>query len=186
MSKAIDMLMQEHRIIEKVLAALERCSDAAARGERIERARVREFVDFFKNFADRCHHGKEEDRLFAAMIEHGFPRDQGPIAVMLEEHDMGRSHVGVLARIGEGSGELTEDERGQLCTHALSYAELLKAHIRKEDQVLYHMALGALPPEVLERLEKDFEAFETTIVGAGAHERYHELAHGLAGEFGVA
>lgn len=170
-------------MIEKVLEALEKCSDAVARGGRVERARVREFAEFFRNFADRCHHGKEEDRLFAAMVERGFARDQGPIAVMLEEHRAGRDHVAALARIGDGDGPLTEDERRQLCSHALSYCALLKAHIRKEDEILYPMALGVLPAEVMVRLENDFAAFEKGVMGEGAPERYHELADRLAHAF---
>lgn len=183
MSRAVEILMHEHRIIEKVLEALEKCSDAVAKGDRVERARIHDFAGFFRNFADRCHHGKEEDRLFVAMTEHGFARDQGPIAVMLEEHRAGRVHVAALARIGDGDGPLTDDERRQLCSHALAYAALLKAHIRKEDEILYPMALGALPAEVMVRLEKDFAAFEKDVMGEGAHERYHELAHKLADAF---
>jgi len=183
MSTAIEALMHEHRIIEKVLEALERFSDAAAKWDKVERARIREFADFFRNFADRCHHGKEEDRLFAAMIEHGFARDQGPIAVMLQEHRTGREHVGALARIGGGQGPLTEDERRQLCSHALAYAALLKAHIQKEDNILYPMALGALPAQVMVRLKKEFDEFEKQVMGEGAHERYHDLAHQLADAF---
>jgi hemerythrin-like domain-containing protein len=183
MGKAIDTLMHEHRVIEKVLDALQGCAATAKSGGQVERTTVLEFAEFFKNFADKCHHGKEEDRLFAALVEHGFPKEHGPIAVMLAEHSMGRDHVGVLAEIGNGKGPLTADERRLLCVHAEAYSMMLKAHIQKEDNVLYPMAVRTLPPPVMEKMGEDFEIFEKEIMGEGVHERYHELAHKLMAAF---
>jgi hemerythrin-like domain-containing protein len=68
MSHAIETLTHEHRVIEQVLGGLERLAEAVARGEAVERSTVKDFAQFFAGFADRCHHGKEEDRLFTAMI----------------------------------------------------------------------------------------------------------------------
>ena len=183
MSAVIDVLMNEHRMIERVLKALQTCAAAARRGEKVDRASVREFAEFFRNFVDKCHHGKEEDRLFVSMVRHGFPQEHGPIAVMLAEHTAGREHVGALARIGEGSGPLTEEERQTLSEHAEAYYGLLRAHIQKEDSVLYPMAAQMLPPEEMNRLERDFEAFEKQVMGEGIHEHYHELAHKLIDAF---
>jgi len=183
MSKAIEDLMHEHRIIEQVLAALELCATAVKKGDQVERSSIRDFVEFFRSFADKCHHGKEEDRLFEAMIQHGFPKDQGPIAVMLMEHAAGREHVGALEKIGAGDGPLTDEERRVLSSHARAFAALLRAHIQKEDKVLYPMAVRALPLSVLSGLEGDFEAFEKQVMGEGAHEKYHKLAHRLAATF---
>ncbi|MBM3789212.1 MAG: hemerythrin [Acidobacteria bacterium] len=183
MSKAIEDLMHEHRVIELVLAALERCAAAAKDGKPVDRSSLRDFVEFFRNFADRCHHGKEEDRLFQAMIQHGFPKDQGPIAVMLMEHTAGREHVGALAALEAGAGPLNDEERRILFDHARDFAALLGAHIQKEDTVLYPMAVRALPAAVLSGLETDFATFEKKVMGEGAHEKYHELAHRLAERF---
>jgi hemerythrin-like domain-containing protein len=179
MSKAIDVLMHEHRIIEKVLDALKACGHSARQGQSVDRTAVGEFAEFFINFADKCHHGKEEDRLFTVMVEHGFPREEGPIAVMLAEHAMGREHVAVLAQIGRGSGPLNDDERRQLGDHADAYHALLRSHIMKEDNVLYPMASRMLPETVMDRMAEDFETFERETMGEGTHERYHEMAHRL-------
>jgi len=48
---------------------------------------VREMADFFKNFMDRYHHAKEEKHLFVMLNARGVPRDNGPLAVMLREHE---------------------------------------------------------------------------------------------------
>jgi hemerythrin-like domain-containing protein len=185
MSRAIETLMHEHRVIERVLDALERYAIRVRQGEPGDRSVVRDFADFFANFADRCHHGKEEDRLFTAMVAHGFPREQGPVGVMLADHRVGREQVGALREIGAGTGPLSEVERAVLASRALGYAEMLRAHIAKEDQVLYPMALQAIPPAEMERMATDFEDFEATVMGVGEHERFHALADALIARFGA-
>ena len=183
MYEAIHALMEEHRVIEEVLGALETFADRLDQGEAADRATVADFGAFFRNFADRCHHGKEEDRLFATMVKHGFPGEFGPIAVMLAEHAEGRDHVGALVAIGEGEGPLSQEEKERLVSHCRNYVPLLRAHILKEDNILYPMAEQSLPPGVLEDLAGDFEAFEREVMGDGAHAAFHGLAEKLAAAY---
>jgi hemerythrin-like domain-containing protein len=179
MTPAIESLMTEHRLIEQVLGSLETFADNLAKGADAERETVREYAEFFRNFADKCHHGKEEDRLFVKMGEFGFPRDFGPIAVMLSDHAEGRTHVRAIAAVGEGSGPLSEEERNSVIANAQGYIPLLRSHIMKEDNILYPMALQAVPPSEMERLGEDFETFERDVMGEGAHARFHALAEKL-------
>jgi hemerythrin-like domain-containing protein len=67
------------------------------------------------------------------MTQHGFPANGGPIFVMLQEHELGRTHVQALASMGAGEGELSEEETGQVKAHAEGFFALLSAHIQKED-----------------------------------------------------
>jgi len=173
MHPSVDILMREHRIIESVLASLL----TFARDVRPEdREEVRRFGEFFSQFADRCHHGKEEDLLFARMRDFGFPADSGPLAVMLSEHVEGRSHVRALRDVGAGSGPLTVDEVKAIKEHTEMYVPLLANHIIKEDRILYPMALRAIPPEALDRLVAEYDAFESSVMGEGEHEQFHRLA----------
>jgi hemerythrin-like domain-containing protein len=183
MSKAIDTLMNEHRVIEKVMNALETLVGRVQAGQPVERQTISQFAAFFKNFADKCHHGKEEDLLFAKLIEHGFPRDQGPLAVMFFEHQAGRSHVGALGEIGIGSEPLSEAEKEQFILNANGFVSLLQNHILKEDRILYPLALESIPVDEMERLAKQFDEFETKVMGAGAHQEFHKLADTLIASF---
>jgi len=184
MNQAIDILMHEHRVIEKVLGALLAFAGRLEQGQQEERATLIEFAEFFKNFADKCHHGKEEDRLFTEMIRHGFPKEQGPLAVMYHEHDRGREHVRALAELGGGTGPLTAAELASAVQHARDFAALLSAHIMKEDTVLYPMSGRVLTALDFERLAGEFETFEKEVMGEGEHERYHQLADRLIERYG--
>ena len=77
MADAVDTLKSEHRIIEKVLDALELAAAREAPPGFYARA-----IDFLSAFADKCHHGKEEDRLFPCLERCGIPREGGPILDM--------------------------------------------------------------------------------------------------------
>ena len=71
--KASEILMQEHRLIERVLDALEIAAGHLERSHAVAPAFFLEAADFIAGFADGCHHRKEEGVLFGAMIESGVP-----------------------------------------------------------------------------------------------------------------
>ncbi len=165
---AIEMLKTEHRLISKVLGALEKYVEAVVSNQPVDRADLAKFVTFIREFADRCHHGKEEDILFETMIENGFPRDAGPIAVMLHEHDEGRRYISAMSEAADRAGSWTDEDRSRIRRAAMSYSELLRAHIMKEDQILYPMAQARLPDAALEQVDRDCATFEARQVAAGA------------------
>ncbi len=183
---AIETLMSEHRLIESVLDALVAFADEVRRKGTTEKEELGRFVAFARGFADACHHGKEEGVLFNAMVAHGFPRNGGPIAVMLAEHDEGRGLVGALAARAEQDGPWTDAERQEIATVAFGYADMLRHHIEKEDGVLYPMAAQHLPPEALERVAEDCERFEAERTGSGEHARLHALADALVSRHAAA
>ena len=179
MSRAIDVLMSEHRLIERVLAALEAHVRELEQERRLERGPVRDFASFLRNYADACHHGKEEDLLFKRMADFGFPVEGGPIGVMLHEHSLGRQHVAALRAIGDAIGSVTGEEQAAFRQNAREYVPLLRSHILKEDNVLYPMALQILPPEELDRLAQQYDEFEDGVVGRAAYEEMQRLAERL-------
>ncbi|HWI12904.1 MAG TPA: hemerythrin domain-containing protein, partial [Burkholderiales bacterium] len=119
-----------------------------------------EAADFIKGFADGCHHRKEEEHLFPAMEEAGFPRFGGPIGVMLGEHDDGRRYTAGLRAAAERLAAGDQAAATEVVENARGYVELLRQHIMKEDNVLFTMAKRALPPEVQDELLQAFERVE--------------------------
>jgi hemerythrin-like domain-containing protein len=159
----IDVLMDEHRLIERALDALVVMADHWHRGGVDGRSSLREFVRFVREYADTLHHGKEEDLLFTAMIEAGLPGDQGPIGCMLSEHDLGRKLVAALAERTAQPAPWTDADRVEVVRLATAYATMLRQHIAKEDQVLYPLARARVVGGAFERLTEAFaEAAPTT------------------------
>jgi len=174
---AIGTLMQEHRLIESAIDALSFYADELCRRQAVgiaeDKAELGGFVTFVREFADAHHHGKEEDILFAAMVQAGFPRHAGPIAVMLMEHDEGRRQIAVLKGLVEQAAPWSDLDRARLLEAATGYAQLLHSHIHKEDAILYPMAEQRLAPEALEAVSAACERYE---LERGASGRPAELA----------
>jgi hemerythrin-like domain-containing protein len=182
-AKAIEILMGEHRLIEQVLGSLETYVVGIEQGEAPERQTLADYAAFFRGFADACHHGKEEDLLFQRMIERGFPREAGPLAVMLHEHVLGRARVAALRELSEAQGPFAPVEVQLAVENARAFVELLRAHILKEDGILYPMAERLLTGPEFDALETQFEGFEKTMRADGSLDRFHALADALSARF---
>jgi hemerythrin-like domain-containing protein len=182
---ATDILSEEHQVIGQVLTALEKMADRYEQAKRLDAAEAKDVVDFFRNFADRCHHGKEEAQLFPVLERHGFSPEAGPTAVMRIEHEQGRAHVRAMAEA------ITRTERGNAAAwpdfveHARGYVELLRQHIEKENHCLFAMADAALSTSEQKQLLAAFEKVEGEDMGAGTHEEFLALAGRLAERYGV-
>jgi hemerythrin-like domain-containing protein len=183
MQEAIRILMNEHRVIEGVLGALESHATLVRGGLAVERPVVARFASFFRDFADAAHHGKEEDLLFRKMAEHGFPTESGPIAVMLHEHVVGRGHVARLRGVAAGAGPVGAPERELVLAASDEYVPLLLAHIQKEDNILYPMSERVIPAAEFERMAEAFERFAESLKGEHAPEHLLRLAESLRADF---
>ncbi|MBI5533085.1 MAG: hemerythrin domain-containing protein [Deltaproteobacteria bacterium] len=161
---AFDTLMDEHRLIEQVLGALDAFTKHLEQGA--DPFPLREFAEFFRGYADKVHHGKEEDILFASLVARGYSTEAGPVAVMLYDHAQGRALVSALAAAGDAGDCLDAQGREQTVRAARRYASLLRHHIYKEDTILFPMARGGLSPSDLRRLDREFAAFEQAKVSA--------------------
>lgn len=95
--KPTDELKDEHKVILRMLKILEKAAQNLEEGKEVKPEGFKKAVDFIRNFADRCHHGKEEDTLFPMMEKYGIPREGGPLGVMLYEHTLGRNYVKGMA-----------------------------------------------------------------------------------------
>jgi hemerythrin-like domain-containing protein len=184
--RATEILTHEHRVIEQVLGCLEAMAAEARAVGRLDGAAAQDAVAFFRNFADRCHHGKEEAHLFPALEAKGFPRDGGPTGVMLDEHEQGRAHVrGMDENIAAAAGG-DPAALDRFIAHAQGFIGLLRDHIQKEDNVLFQLTDRALNAEEQQRLLEAFQKVEAEEMGVGTHEKFLAVAAALGQRYGVA
>ena len=175
-TKATKALKHDHRIIERVLTVLEGLTAESQVGSL---ATWRKVIDFIRNFADRCHHLKEEKIFFPALEEKGIPRVGGPVGIMLMEHEEARGYVRGMADAVTGCEKGLEPARAALVDNARGYVRLLREHIQKEDEILFQMADDVLTQEDQNHLLRQFEEHEAREIGTGVHEKYVKLAKEL-------
>ena len=174
--KAIQELRMEHDAVRLTLKVLDRiCQEIELSGKLDKAQHVDHLLEFFTVFVDKCHHGKEEELLFPALEQIGVNRDNGPIGVMLREHQLGRESVqkmkAAFSQFKTGSVSAAVD----FTRNARDYISLLDQHIEKENNVLFPLAEKQLSEAKLAELLKGFEKIEADKIGVGKHEEFHKM-----------
>jgi hemerythrin-like domain-containing protein len=178
-------LREEHQVILKVLDCFDRVLQAGRASGTVTRAVFEPFLEFFRGFADQCHHCKEEDRLFPCLEAKGVPREGGPIGVMLNEHEQGRRRVRAMGDeldAADGGDAISAErvlEQGQ------QFLELLRAHIAKEDNVLFNMADQLVGGDDLARLAESYAAAESEPGYQGTFGHCRDIADRLIRDHGA-
>lgn len=174
-----DELKEEHQGILLMLKILEKVCAKLEAKEKVDPDHLERIVEFFRVFADKCHHGKEEDLLFPEMEKSGIPRERGPIGVMLMEHDQGRAFVKGMGEAASlyKKGESTAS--AEFSKNARDYIALLTQHINKENNILFPMGDRVVSKEKQDELVGAFETLEREKIGAGTHEKFHKLLNHL-------
>jgi hemerythrin-like domain-containing protein len=179
MGMATDQLKKEHAAIETMLTILDKICNKLRGDENVDPEHLDRIIEFFRVFADRCHHGKEEEIFFPALVMAGIPKEGGPIGVMLGEHDRMRGLMHGLAEVVERyrAGEAKAAEA--IVLYASDYAATLRGHIEKENNVLFKMAEMHLAPDEEKELAERFESMEVDKIGVGKHEELHAVLERL-------
>jgi hemerythrin-like domain-containing protein len=153
MTSPTDRLRDEHRLILRALDLLEAAAGRAASTGSVPDAWWPELAGWVASFADRNHHGKEEGALFPAMVKAGVPEEGGPVGTMLAEHDEGRALVRAIA-VGGGAERVRA---------AREFVALLRAHIAKENDVLFPLADAVLEEPDLAAIGREFDDVEAAL-----------------------
>lgn len=173
--KATQQLKDEHEGIKIMLSIMEAIYKSIEKGKELNIDHYEKILDFLKGFVDKCHHGKEEEILFPALVDHGMSKESGPVAVMLYEHQLGRSHIKVIS---DGFSEFRTGNKQAVNTinsSSADYVELLRNHIDKENHILFMMADKILDDSEQSKIFDAFEKLESEKIGIGKHEEFHSL-----------
>lgn len=165
----VQQLVDEHRYIMAVVRFLETLPPGMSRGEPVDTGLLGQVVTFMREFADHCHHAKEEDQLFPALVAAGAPESGCPIGGLKGEHARGRQLVGALEQGLERLGSDEQQARAEIQDAIAGIVKLYPDHIWKEDQMVFPMADRLLGSDQLAALEEGFNRVE----------REHHEAHHL-------
>ena len=135
-------LRKDHKLIEKVLQALDATIKLLKDGKQIPEQILLPTLDFTQNFTDVCHHGKEEEALFPALEKSGMPTSMGPIHMMLIEHKRTKE---IAKHIGLASKRYLEIGDSAYLVETLElYVQHVTEHLWKENNRLFMMAEARL------------------------------------------
>ena len=171
MKTAKEDLLHEHKAIQIALNILERIGERLQKNEIADYNDINALLGFLKEFADKCHHGKEEGFLFPALEKAGIKNEGGPIGVMLSEHTQGRNFIKEM----QNSIKDEKVDKNQFIGASIKYISLLRAHIQKEDSVLFPLIDTRLSASEQQELFENFENHEEKVIGEGRHEELHTL-----------
>lgn len=180
MSRAIEDLKNEHNAILSGLQILSAITSRMDRGLEVNKRSIRDFLGFLKEFADKCHHGKEEGFLFPALKKAGLTGNSGTVEVMVAEHARGRELLAQMEKAFSGSAGFPQFSRA-----AKDYSALLRSHIEKENGALFPSAETILSEQLLDQIYDSFEHHEQKAIGAARHEELHAILKTLKQKYFV-
>ncbi|OQB37776.1 MAG: Hemerythrin HHE cation binding domain protein [Candidatus Hydrogenedentes bacterium ADurb.Bin179] len=179
MKKCLIELGQEHGGIQLMLRILEAIAKQIEAGQPAPEADLDAIAEFLSVFADRCHHGKEEDFLFPALQNLDIPAGKETIKVLLSEHQKGRGLIGAMKGAIAGLEKGEENAKKRIVEAGRGYIDLLTRHIEKENQ-FFRAADSQLSEAEDGRLVEAFEKLERERIGPGRHEEFHALLDWLS------
>jgi len=171
-------LRRDHDLIGKVLRAMESTVQMLRDGRQIPEPILAQVVDFSTNFTDVCHHGKEEGSLFPSLERAGMPKNMGPIAMMLMDHERQRE----IARKMSGAAKeyLDSGDAADLIAVMDEYVQHVTEHLWKENNRLFMMAEARLQHVASQVDRKLHEIEDAKLKEIGrSRQHYEELADNL-------
>jgi hemerythrin-like domain-containing protein len=178
--KTIQILVDEHKNIKRMLKVLRQISLNIYKKEEIPFQELRDIIDFIRNYADRHHHNKEEEIYFEVMKQElGEPLASGPIFAMFSEHDLGRLFI---KQLEEALNDVRTGQRDRIIdviANAIAYTDLLDRHIDKEDNTIYVFGENQLSEESLKYVEKEMLKVEAAAKEDKLQEKYINLLNQL-------
>ena len=162
--KPTELLEEEHRIIMKVVDAMAGMAGALEDGKQVAVHTLQAAVTFMRTYADKCHHGKEEDFLFPLLEARGVPATGCPLGALLHEHQTGRLLVVNLEEATQAYAiEDSHETRIKLAMVLRQLMKLYPEHIRKEDYLAFPMTNKVLSTEDQQSLRQRFAGVDAAI-----------------------
>lgn len=166
----IGPLMHEHRLIERLLALVEREVRDIEAGKKPDGRFLDQAVDFFRSYADRCHHGKEEDILFRELEKKPLSAPQRQVlAELVAEHVQGRALVRAISEANQAVARCENAAPAEILLPLLKQLiAFYPVHIDKEDKGFFHPVMEHFSRAEMDAMLAEFNDFDRALV----HEKY--------------
>ena len=153
----IGILMIEHRLIERMVAILDKELSKITKEKKVSPDFIDTAIDFIRAYADKNHHGKEEDIFFKKLLEKKITDEhKNYILELIQEHKMGRATIGRLAKAKEIYVKEKTSAIGEIVACIKWLIEFYPMHIKKEDKRFFALYREYLSEEEQDRMLFDF------------------------------
>jgi len=178
MSGPLHTLKHEHRVIERVIRALDGVCARLVWGEQVPADVLASLIDFIGGYADGFHHLKEEVYLFPALQRHDIRGHGGVLGLIEQEHETERQLTDEMRLAIEGYRAVDPIARHRFVEAAHRYSDLLVGHIEHEDNMLFRIADELFDEQDTKSLSQGFE-HALARLGADRLEVLEEMASEL-------
>ncbi len=172
----IGPLMKEHRLIEKMLQLMEKEIEKMKKFLKANPLFIDITVDFIRMYADRTHHGKEEEILFRDLAKKELsPNHTKIMEELIKEHIWARTTVGKLVdaknQYEKGNVKVLND----IVKYLTELTEFYPKHIEKEDKHFFIPVMKYFTKEEQDKMLQEFWDFDKTLI----HEKYEKVIENL-------
>ena len=168
----IDALMQEHRLIERMISQMQKALAKMEEKNDVYSKFVDLTVDFIKVYADRCHHGKEEGILFRQLSSKQMSGEHAAMMRdLINEHVYARKTTGNLAKANESYVHGNRDSQKDVYKLMKDLIEFYPMHTQKEDSRFFGPSMEYFTAQEREDMLDEFGEFDRKII----HEHYAKV-----------
>lgn len=168
----IDLLMKEHRLIERFINLLKKETDRMVQTEQVNSDLIIAAVDFLRTYADRCHHGKEEGILFKALAEKRLSvADRRVMRELIAEHVYARKKVNNLEKAKESYVKSEAGSLKDIVQLVIDLIEFYPMHINREDKQFFYSSTEYFSRQEQEEMLQEFWDFDRNLV----HAKYQQI-----------
>jgi len=161
--------MIEHRLIERMIALIKRTLSQIEQEEKVDPIFVEIAVDFIRTYADRTHHGKEEEILFRDLKEKELSKeDRRLMNDLIEEHVQGRESTKKLIEANSRYRNGDKSALAEIASNFRSLVNFYPKHIEKEDKVFFPAARRYFSEQEDQAMLDEFWEFDRKMI----HEKY--------------
>ena len=172
----IGPLMIEHRVIEKMIALIAMAVPVIEKAGTVDGELIDTLVDCIRTYADRCHHGKEEEILFRDLGRKKLVEEHRQIMnELIEDHKWGRVKVSQLL---QAKGEFVggkQEALAKVLSCLKEIAGFYPKHIEKEDKHFFIPVMDYFSTAEQQAMLDRFWEFDRALI----HERYRKVVEEL-------
>lgn len=172
-------LMIEHRLIERMLSIIKNVLVQIESRKKVDTVFVDTAIDFIRVYADRTHHGKEEDILFRELNKKMLTTEDSQIMKeLIDEHMFGRQTTKALVEANTRYRNGDEPALIDIAANLKTLTEFYPKHIEKEDKVFFPLSRNYFTDEEDQAMLAEFWEFDRNMI----HEKYKSLVEDLKGQ----